>query len=232
MKQKLFSASLILLLAFAVFVSAQTEDERFSSENMKLIGSNQEFSYLNYQININVQKGWNLLPGIAILDIKSNSDIKEDEIYNFIYNKRDNKYIQLDNQESFVTYMENLGVSQKSYPYFVGQSTWVYSKREGILIYDAIMFPKNPILTKGWNFVSVTPYLVFSTNDEEKFLGSCKDKITTIYGYKADEKKWVSLETHNLDSLMYGAGAIVKVSEDCKLGAPTGEFEGPPTIPN
>jgi hypothetical protein len=128
--------------------------------------------------------------------------------------------------------MENLGVSQKSSPYFVGQATWIYSKRDGILVYDAIMFPKNPILTKGWNFVSVTPYLVFSTNDEEKFLGSCNNKITAIYGYKTDEKKWVALEKHNLDSLMYGGGAIVKVSEDCTMGESDSEIPSLPSIPN
>ena len=94
------------------------------------------------------------------------------------------------------------------------------------------LYKENPILTKGWNFVSITPYLVFSTNDEEKFLGDCKEKIIKSYSYKTDSKEWIPLETHNLDSLMYGAGAIIKVSSDCTLGTPTGDETSPPTIPD
>jgi hypothetical protein len=112
-KKFVLPISLMLLVGLAVFVIAQTEDEEYSSENMKLIGSHTEAntgyigtSYLNYQINVNVKKGWNLLPGIVIFDINSDSDIKKDEIYNFIYNKRDNKYIQLEDQESFRNYRQ------------------------------------------------------------------------------------------------------------------------------
>lgn len=219
-------------------VFAFTDESRYSNYEMTLVGSHTKdntgfigTSYLNYEINININKGWNLLSGIAILDIKPNSEIQKEDIYNFIYGKRDNTYVQIKDQESFKNFMQSSDVSQRLYPYVLGQSTWVYSKKSGKLSYNAIMFPTNPILTTGWNFVSITPYLSFSTN-KENFLGTCKDKIIKSYRYKSDSNEWISIGVDELDSLNHGSGAVIKVSEDCTLGRQDAEIPQLPSLPN
>jgi len=84
-------------------------------------------------------------------------------------------------------------------------------------------------LLTGWNFIGITPDMI---NKELKDIkGSCN--FEKVYIFDNRNQEWMSLrvDEDDFDGGSEGMGAVIKVSNDCKLGSSYGN-NVPPGIPN
>lgn len=189
----------------------------------------------NYDIEINVEKGWNLILASPILGtyqsetyysydtISLSSTIKKENIKAiYYYDKNKNKYIQMypDAQE-FADYKESLALEEETYVLF--SSVWVYSDKAGTLEYSRVDVPTydQVALEDGWNFLTKSPEMIGKTLEDIK--GSCN--IEKFYYWDSKNQEWDT----NLNSAESGQGIIIKVTEDCALGTSSEEI---PVVPN
>ena len=121
---------------------------------------------------------------------------------------------------------------------------WVYSEKGALSEYwlaEEIVLLKDRPIYKGWNFIGITPDMTIDINsagpgDEEKYTfsamkGNCD--IQKVYFFDNEHQKWIEYPlTEELDKSLIGFGAIVKVSDNCKMGSPESSVTIPPTIPN
>tara|TARA_Y100000310_G_scaffold321109_1_gene378325 strand:- start:420 stop:1325 length:906 start_codon:yes stop_codon:yes gene_type:complete len=160
-----------------------------------------------------------------------------DDLIFYMYNPLTGKYFN--DEDSFDSLMQNEGLNDYRFAN-EGGSMWVYAKKNCEMTIDSYDIDKaqnyNRLL-KGWNFLAVTPDLTnpeeYAGNDIEikDFSGNCN--IEKSYLFDSQKQEWVSFPiTEEFYEDIIGLGWLVKVSEDCKFGTPTGEVEGPPTIPN
>jgi hypothetical protein len=113
---------------------------------------------------------------------------------------------------------------------------WVYSDKtvpdslNGHEHYEEYWIKDTPVsysdrpLYKGWNFFGITPDIVGININDMK--GNCN--IEKIYVWEADSQQWGT----SLNAAVVGTGALIKVTNNCKLGEVTAPVSPPPTIPN
>ena len=108
MKQKIFSASLILLLAFAVLVSAQPQN------SMSIQMDEEDETSIIYDVELKLNEGWNLVSGLLTDEqIDASSDIQKDNIKAiYFYSNMDNRYLLAypDKSPEFEEYTQNRDV--------------------------------------------------------------------------------------------------------------------------
>ena len=124
----------------------------------------------NYNIEISINKGWNLVPTTPILGIYQGDDYADDVISSdstikrdslkavYYYDRNRDKYLQVyPNAQEFVDYENSL--AQEDEAYYRISSVWLYSDKEGVLKYSRVGVPKyNEVaLEDGWNFLTIVP---------------------------------------------------------------------------
>lgn len=219
-----------------------------ASASMTLVTSDSGGNY--YDIDIKINKGWNLVVGLPIDNgayfTREDSDIKSQDIlavFGYSYSK--NSYYQFFPQESsnMSSFFSSLISGEGEY---LSHSSpfWLYSNKEGLLKSgkrDFYGFSNNfPLeLHSGWNFVTIT--LDMSGKSLNDMKGSCNLEKVYWWNSESDEtEKGTNWKQLPLDSFKFGAetgdsifgtGILVKVSSDCALGSSNSNVN-PPTMPN
>lgn len=232
MKSKfILSISLVLLVALVVVVSAKMTP--YSDDSLS--------NKANYNIEVPVSEGWNLMASSPIWDEKftgtSDSEIKQSNIKAvFYYFRHENKYLQMHpNNKEVENYLRNAQGKSDEMLYFAQSPVWVYSDKTGVLKYQRSDFPKwsdssNVLsLSSGWNFVTITPEMVGESLNTLK--GTCNIDKSYIWdsGHRWEN---VPFEGKFNNEVLGGNGMLIKVSSDCKLAlGGRSSITPPPSIP-
>lgn len=192
----------------------------------------------NYIVEIDIQKGWNIvagiMPGEAIL---SDSDIqKEDISVVWYYSPIQKEYFQI---------YPNLEMDALSDDddFVLTSAFWIYSNKSGTLRYDTLEdYPSlsDRKLYKGYNFVTITPNMINEAEEDistRDLFGGCD--VSRAYVFDGDsassERYWLefNVDEDGLDqSGMAGYGFLVKVNGDCYIDGPNSSASTPPSLPN
>ncbi len=221
MKKLILPIAVILLVGFIVIVSA----------TMTVI--NEKDNVKQYDVEIQVTKGWNLIASGFIFASDLNyldegGDIKKENIKAvYVYADKINEYIS-----SYPKYDERLYSANNYFKgdeqNIIGHSNWIYVDKSGTLKYKtkAIKTIDSTKLFSGWNFVSITPeYLDKELKDVK---GTCN--LEKVWVWEGEHQQWVNLiEDPGFYSGSEGTGMIIKVSNDCEFGS---GMPGLPQIPN
>jgi len=227
MDSKLIVVFVLLgVLGMAVFVSAQTH---WSTE---------------YQTS--VYEGWNLIYGFYTpeqIQGLDQSNIKA--IWGFVPTSQE--YIQV-----YPEKYDDLSLELRVNHDFddedlIMSAFWVYSDSETGEDFNGIpngveywldhvppFYAERP-LWKGWNFVGITPDMIPGPQDTDlkDIKGNCN--IEKSYFFNAGAQKWneAPIEYAQLEEYSIGSGWVIKVSNNCNLGASSeGNTVAPPTIPS
>ena len=185
-----------------------------------------------------IYKGWNLLYSFSSPDQLSGhlekSHIKA--IYAFIPTTQEYARVYPN--------PENSKIDKIGDGYLEKTAFWVYSDYQtgetlnGMYNGDEYMaqepLPLNDLpLYSGWNFVAILPEMIGKTFNELK--GSCI--ITKVYWWQPREQKFISVDLSSSEVLRaqqnVGSGMIVKVVNNCKMGASSDASNvNPLSIPN
>jgi hypothetical protein len=207
----------------------------------------QSEQYERYNVEIQVNKGWNLIASGFIFDkeldyLDESGDIKKENIkVVYVYSNKINEYLS-----SYPIFDERAssgdrrGFINGDEVDFIGQANWVYIDKSGILKYKtkSIKVLDSTKLFAGWNFVSITPEMFYEKGGQEVFSwngvnGNCNFK--KIYAWNPEEQDWVQispdLESFDFDDFI-GNGMVVKVSSDCNLGSLGSGTGGVPQLPS
>ncbi len=187
-----------------------------------------------------VYKGWNLVYGFISPDQiqgLESSDIKA--IYAFIPTTQ--KYVRLyPNAETDLEQLEDNGIIDDNEMLQVAY--WVYSNKETgedfNKLYNGVEYwlidlpnqiEERPIYN-GWNFVGITSEFIDKSVNEVS--GNCD--IQRAYFWSSAGQRWFEFSMSEKITEEYIAqGLVIKVSNDCRLGTPTGSggITPPPEVP-
>ena len=207
----------------------------------------------NHNIEVYVNEGWNLILATPIVGIykgddyaddaiSSDSEIKRDNIKAvYYYISGQNKYVPMyPNAQDYRDYVASLtSADEKTYIMF--SSVWVYSDKSGVLKYRRVDVPKyhQVSLKNGWNFLTITSEMKGKSINQLR--GDCNFEKIYWWNGESDETiqgtnwKEFSLDFRFSDkgegSVLYGTGMVVKVSNNCKLGASEGNVPSVPNLP-
>tara|TARA_Y100000310_G_scaffold253708_1_gene260635 strand:- start:230 stop:1186 length:957 start_codon:yes stop_codon:yes gene_type:complete len=223
MKHKITLVSLILLLGFVVFVSAVDVPSLPGETSVDTTSTN---------INIQFQKGWNLI-GMWTLDDSLSELIDNKNVeYVFIFDNLNKNYVQLAPNWESGKLGSILGPGTRP-GYFLNAGVWVYVEEDYLFSPQSIDDPASIDVLKmerGWNIFSITPDMIGkSLNDIE---GDCQ--ITSAYLWDEDNQQWGTIFNLMDDRNILeteggvGKGLVVKVNEDCQLSTAS---TTPPAIP-
>lgn len=223
MKQKITLMSLVLLLGLAVFVSAVDVPSLPGETSVDTTSTN---------INIQFQKGWNLIGMWALDDSLSELINNKSVEYVFIFDNLNKNYVQLAPNRESGKLGSILGPGIRP-GYFLNAGVWVYVEEDYLFSPQSIDDPTSIDVLKmerGWNIFSITPDMIGkSLNDIE---GDCQ--ITSAYLWDEDNQQWGTIFNlmNDRDILEteggVGKGLVVKVNEDCQLSTAS---TTPPAIP-
>jgi len=240
-RKLLITIAVLTLLGLAVVVSAK----------MTMTSSDTLSSKADYNVEISIEKGWNLIVRAPLLGsyenddtpdsvIDSDSEIKQGDIKAIYYYFRyENKYLQVyPNAQEVINYGRNAQEKPGEAFYFAQSPVWVYSSKSGILKYSRHDFPKSgyPALSAGWNFLTITPEMKGVYFKDLK--GDCN--IQKIASYQGDSWRVISDSADankNIDAVIVndeqqvGLGIVIKVSNDCTMGISEGEIPSAPVLP-
>lgn len=214
----------LTILSLSVFVSAVDVPSLPGETSVDTTSTN---------INIQIVKGWNLVPTLALLsdDFLGGSEMGyQDFKYGYVYDS--GKYsLVIENGKYVVDNVQSLSEPQSS--------MWVYSEKEGnlnikwgefqIREFQEFIGGENYELKSGWNFVSSLPEMIQKSLTD--FKGNCN--IQKAYFWNAEEQDWSIMQLtqkFNEDSLI-GGGFVIKVSSDCKFATSESSVK-PPQLPN
>jgi len=234
-KKIILPIALTILLLGIVFVSASMTGTIDNNKG-------------NYNIEVSLNKGWNLILAGPLLGsdynvISSNSDIQKKDIKAIYYYFRvGNQYLQMyPNRDETDGYLRNAREKPEETIYFMQSPVWVYSDKEGVLRYSKTDLPslENIHLSTGWNFVTFTPEI--SGKSVNQIKGDCN--IEDAYLWNVQSQTWsneisskMKGEEASLDKpfpqTFEGQGFIIKVKDECKFGEPQTNIEPPPVVPN
>ena len=225
-KKFVLSASLILLVGLAVFVSAEISQTAGG----------------NYNVKVYLEKGWNLVYGVPMIQedypLSEGSTLaKEDLKAIYWYNPFGSEFTQV-----FPGNFQGFPELRDKYEYILGSASWVYSDKSGYFAYSQVdpISLQNKKLTAGWNFVGFSPE--FKMKKISQIKGSCNfEKIAYWNSYRqnyvvfsAGESIDIEGNPTNFEDVILadsdsdiGKGVLIKSFNDCQLGSIT-----PPTIPN
>lgn len=220
----------LVLIALVVIVGYASADINQSSSG-------------NYNVKVYLEKGWNLVYGIPILQEgyplqEGSTLVKEDIKVIFWYNPFGTKYVQI-----YPGQFKGFPELRDKAAYVLGSASWVYSEKSGILVYSSIdpVSLQEKKLTKGWNFVGISSE--FKMKKLSQIQGTCTfDKITIWDNTKQKYTVIPSGETITVEgtSLRFGdliladsdsdagRGFLIKATADCQLGSTS---IAPPQIP-
>jgi len=220
-RKLIFPVAFMVLVSLALFVSAGT----MTREGLG-----------PYDVEIELEEGWNLIAGIFPEEaIASNSEIKITDLrVVWSYVPKLVQYYQVYPVNEFDELPVSVA-SQIDEDEVLTNGMWVYSEKAGMLRYNTLedyLQLSERQLYSGWNFVTVTPDLV--EIDFENLKGSCN--VERFYWWDNIRQDWLMLTlTDDLEPQMIGTSALIKVSDDCKLGDSTGDTGNvisPPAIPS
>ena len=182
------------------------------------------------EVTINIEKGWNLVHGFANPEWLVSGDISTDNIKAiYAFNPQNQEYVR------FFPNSEDSKISKTNFrwdTYISQNSFWVYSNAKGRMTYKTFQFIplEYTSLFKGWNFLGVTPYMIGKSLNDIK--GDCN--IEKAFGWEPVEKTWNNLlDERVLPEEAIGAGLVIKVSDDCKLGSSSlFDLDSPPSLPS
>ena len=221
--------ALVIILGMSVFVSAIMNPSSDSALSNKI----------DYAVEVPISIGWNIVVGIPVpASISSNSEIKSENIKAmFYYFRQENKYIPVLGEVEFSneleSYLRNAQEKPEEIIYFAQSPVWLYSNKAGKLRYSREDFPKfsdssNTLsLTKGWNFVTITPEMMGKSLSQIK--GDCN--MQKVFFWSAPANKWFAFSLSEIiDSEYIGLGLIIKVSSNCQFSSSEGVI-APPILP-
>jgi len=208
---------------------------------LSIDGSEGKTNYYLEEEKLFTETGVKILSSSVIEDKKrlsytlsSPNSCNYENLHYFLYDPSTGKYFN--DRTSFT---QNEGIEDYRFAN-EGGSIWVYSEDNcemTIETYDISKAKDYKKLIKGWNFLAVTPEIAnpeeYSGNDIEirDFSGNCI--IEKSYLFDSQKQEWAEFPvSEEFYENIIGLGWLVKVSEECKLGTPTGGVEGPPVIPN
>ena len=219
-KKFILPISLMLLVGLAVFVSAS-----MTSTSSDPLSNKQD-----YNVELSLEKGWNLVVGVPVWGdesaISSNSEIKLSDIKaSFYYFRYENKYIQFfPNSQEIENYLRNAQEKPDEALYFAQSPVWIYSNKAGVLRYTREDFPKydssNKVtLSSCWNFITITPNMEGKTFEDVQ--GNCN--VEKAYLYYSEAGNWRSVERNrdifgSQNFLDIGQGMLIKVTNSCQMG--------------
>lgn len=180
---------------------------------------------------ITMFKGWNLVMGFIHPNQLEEQDLAgshikaifaflpEKQIYVQVYpNPEENKLSSITEDKLYQT------------------SLWVYSDKtsetEFWLDKEPLPLTNRSFLNKGWNFIGITSDMI-GVSGKPKFrdlIGNCN--IEKVYFFNPEEQTWISFPMdEDLSRDILGLGMVLKVSEDCNIGALGGSVIVPPQLP-
>jgi len=198
----------------------------------------------DYEIEVNINKGWNLVLAAPIIGDEDNfisvdSDIKKEDIkVIFYYLRKENNYLQI--YPRFDNKLNRIDILTDDERSYLSQSpVWIYSERSGVLNYMKDEVPRskdynNILFNKGWNFVGITSPMAEKTLNDIK--GSCDiDKVYFFSDRENPSGGWMvfPMDVRFLERDSTGGGILVKVSSDCRFGfsGDNQQVSPPPQIP-
>jgi len=230
-KKILMPIVFIALLSLAIFVSASISTDMDTESN--------------YIIEVNINKGWNLVLATPIDNgknyIAEGSDIKLGDIEaSFIYSRVSNSYTQLYPYKNTNEENSYYKVGQESAYYLVQSPVWIYSKKSGTLRYFKYedTMPRledysKIVFKKGWNFVGITSPFVDKTLQD--FKGTCNIEKSYFFSDRENPSgSWMifPLDVKFLNRDSAGGGILIKVSSDCNFGSVVNSNVNPPSLPS
>jgi len=104
--------------------------------------------------------------------------------------------------------------------YYEKTAQFVYSKEAGRMEYSLEeALPLGELeLYSGWNFVSITPYMVESLLYPDLLFEEIVGDCAVLQKYLFQDGEWVLFDYPEMDSTLNGKGLVVKVQDDCRLG--------------
>ena len=222
-KRIILSIAILSLFSFSVFVSGIMT------------------SILNideWNVELSLQKGWNLVPGFNTDSIESDSNIQaEDILATFVYVREKNKYMIFETEDTsseFFKYFNSATGDEKDYVRQV--PVWIYIERVGNIKYLRGSFPSlgGFVLKQGWNFISITPDMLDKSLMDIK--GNCN--IEKAFPFDIATQSWdddllISGWKFKENTIVEpGRGFAIKVIEDCELGMSSGEIIDVPQLPD
>ncbi len=197
----------------------------------------------NYNVKVYLEKGWNVVYGIPIIQegyaLQEGSTLtKEDIKVIFWYNHFGTKYVQI-----YPGQFKGFPELRDKAAYVSGSASWVYSEKSGILVYSSIdpVNLQDKKLTQGWNFVGISPE--FKMKKLSQIQGTCTfDKLATWDSTNQRYTVISSGETITVEGISLhlgeliladsdsdaGRGFLIKTTGDCQLGS---NSIAPPQIP-
>jgi hypothetical protein len=224
---------MVLLIVTSFYVTATAITGSFNSETN--------------EITFTLSKGWNIIPFARGGSSQSDCDISA----MYYWSPTDKIYVagdpKKDLQEQPEEFKSQLGIDQDLYCATPNLGAyWVYSSNScEIHTYlgyynswtdDDVWGVKDKILKKGWNFMTINPYMIGHSFNE--ILSDCEvegmnqwqsHSQSWVYGsskYAADV--WVNNEFVNNSTV--GLTLVVKVADDCGINT-DGEISTPPPLP-
>ena len=214
--------ALLTLLGLAVFVSA----------SMTLLSKPDTLNTPDYEVDVYLFKGWNLVAGVGDLDlILPDSEIQEKDIiavYSYIPSVQD--YARVLPYDK----MESDKINLLDDDQFFSSSFWVYSKEPGRLKFRTeTLWLKDRLLFSGWNFLSITPNMIGQGGEPElrDFAGTCN--LEKAYFFNPEQQEWVVFPLNeDFSEDASGLGILIKVSNNCNMENVGDGDVPPPSIPN
>jgi len=235
MKHKLIFAAILL---FGLFSIVSADFDFFTDYGSSSLRS------------ISLRQGWNLETIYTVKEIRSIAfDLQkppEDISAVFMYDRYEGEYFRLypePEREKFQKFLNSVGDPDKGgdvgeFGALVNASAWIYSEKDQRIEYPSISVSHKSVnIRPGWNFLSVTPEYIGKTLNELK--GSCD--FTKMYSYSPDGggTRWVDMlndtnffNDETFDESAVGAGFIVKVTNNCKMGSAEASIPAVPPLPN
>ena len=218
--------SLVVLLGFAIFVSAVDVPSLPGETSVDTTGTN---------INIQFQKGWNLV-GMWVLDDSLSELVDNKNVdYIFIFDNLNKNYVQLAPNRESGRLSSILGPGTNP-GYFTNAGVWVYVEEDYLFSPQSIDDPVSIDVLKmerGWNIFSFTPDMSGLTFNQIK--GDCGIEDIYLWNYinqkwsdEASPKKQISNLDKPIDDDFEGHGFVIKVNEDCQFSTASTK---PPAIP-
>ncbi|MEK6757588.1 MAG: hypothetical protein AABX88_00525, partial [Nanoarchaeota archaeon] len=211
-KKYILPISLMLLVGITIFVSA----------TMTVKTANEK----KYSISVEVYPGWNIISGVyPPQQISSGSEIEKEDIKAvWFYSPIEKEYIQIYPE------LDKTRLQDYDDEYVFSSSMWVYSEKQGTMLYDSIVYSDFPSLEttqliSGWNFITITSEMEGKSLNDLK--GSCNIERAHIWYLVDNYWGTISLDSKiGIESI--GMGSVIKVSSDCNLGEGGSSTTPPP----
>jgi len=186
-----------------------------------------------FEETVELEEGWNLVTISTEPSLDTETSLEKSTISaSFVYDFYEEQYIRLhpyQEIDKWMNFFETITDSEDISDDLLlsNSAVWIYSKeQQGVEFTPTIISPKDLNLKEGWNFITITPYLVdYSIED---LGGDCN--YQGIYLWDARDEMWEELEIdEEFEEEDLWKGIIARVNEDCTLGA---EIPEAPVVPD